>query len=48
MDRNEIKAALEAVLFTTGKAESTADLAKALETDRDIIIEAINECFKQK
>lgn len=43
MDRNEIKAALEAVLFTTGKAESTADLAKALETDRDIIIEAIHE-----
>lgn len=43
MDKNQIKSALEAVLFTTGKAESTADLAKALETDRDTIIETIRE-----
>ncbi len=43
MERNYLKSALEAILFTTGKAESTADLAKALETDRADITDAIRE-----
>lgn len=38
-----MKAAVEAVLFTTGKAETTADLAKALETDKNTVLEVIHE-----
>ncbi|MDO4803252.1 MAG: SMC-Scp complex subunit ScpB [Lachnospiraceae bacterium] len=43
MEKNEMKAAVEAVLFTTGKAESVADLAKALETDKESLDNLIRE-----
>lgn len=35
MEQDEMMRAVEAVLFTTGQAVSTADIARALETDTD-------------
>ena len=41
MEEKDIRSALEAVLFTTGKAEKISDLAKALECDRDVVEQTI-------
>lgn len=43
MERDEIKAAVEAVLFTTGKAVSIADLAKAIEVDKNELSGIVEE-----
>lgn len=47
MEEKEIRSALEAVLFTTGKAEKISDLAKALECDRDVVEQTIRDLSLQ-
>ena len=39
----KLKARIEAVLFTTGKALQTSEIAEILETDNDSIEEAMLE-----
>lgn len=47
MEEKDIRSALEAVLFTTGKAEKISDLAKALECDRDVVEQTIRDLSLQ-
>lgn len=47
MEEKDRKSALEAILFTTGKAEKISDLAKALECDRDVVEQTIRDLSLQ-
>ena len=47
MDNTKLKAAVEAALFTTGKAEKPADLAKALDTDKETVLNVIRELAEE-
>ena len=47
MEEKDIRSALEAVLFTTGKAEKISDLAKALECDRDVVEQTLRDLSLQ-
>lgn len=42
MDETRVRAALEAILFTTGKATKLADIAKVLEIGTDEVREAVS------
>ena len=43
MDRTEMKGAIEAILFTMGDAVETRQIAQALETDRQTVVEILLE-----
>ena len=43
MDRTQMKAAIEAILFTMGDAVETRQIAQALETDRQSVVELLLE-----
>ena len=40
MEESRVRAALEAILFTTGKAVKLSDIAKALDLETDAVREA--------